>query len=164
MQCNAPELLKEKFPEVILKVEEFRGETTITVDKEKIRDVMLFLKENENLRYDLLLDLSGADYEKEIPRFGISYLLHSTKFINKLRIKIRVAEGTSADTVSDIWRAADFMEREAYDMFGITFGKHPDLRRILLEEDFTGHPLRKDFPLKGADFEKPFTVCLEEER
>lgn len=164
MQCNAPELLKEKFPEAILKVEEFRGETTITVDKEKIRDVMLFLKENENLRYDLLLDLSGVDYGNEIPRFGVSYLLHSIRFNNRLRIKIRVAEGASPDTVSDVWRAADWMEREAYDMFGIAFGSHPDLRRILLEEDFTGYPLRKDFPLKGADFSKPFTVCLEEEK
>ena len=164
MPCNALELLREKFPEAILKVEEFRGETTITVDKEKISDVMLFLKENENLRYDLLLDLSGVDYGNEIPRFGVSYLLHSIRFNNRLRIKIRVAEGASPDTVSDVWRAADWMEREAYDMFGIAFGSHPDLRRILLEEDFTGYPLRKDFPLKGADFSKPFTVCLEEER
>jgi len=164
MQCNATELLKEKFPEAILKVEEFRGETTITVDKERIRDVMLFLRENENLRYDLLPDLSGVDYGNEIPRFGVSYLLHSIRFNNRLRIKIRVAEGASLDTVSDVWRAADWMEREAYDMFGIAFGSHPDLRRILLEEDFAGYPLRKDFPLKGADFSKPFTVCLEEER
>ena len=164
MQRNVPELLKEKFPQAILKVEEFRGETTITVGREKIRDVMLFLKENENLLYDLLLDLSGVDYGSEIPRFGISYLLHSTKFNNRLRIKIRVAKDASTGTVSDIWRSADFMEREAYDMFGIAFDGHPDLRRILMEEDFTGYPLRKDFPLKGADFSKPFTVCLEEER
>jgi NADH-quinone oxidoreductase subunit C len=164
MQCNVPELLREKFPEAILKVDEFRGEKTITVDREKIRDVMLFLRENENLRYDLLLDLSGVDYGNEIPRFGISYLLHSVKFNNRLRIKIRVAEGASLDTVSDVWKAADWMEREAYDMFGIAFGSHPDLRRILLEEDFTGYPLRKDFPLKGTDFSKPFTVCLEEEK
>ncbi len=162
--CNAPDIINEKFPGVILKVEEFRGETSIAVDKEKIRDVMFFLKENENLLYDLLLDLSGVDYGSETPRFGVSYLLHTTKFNNKLRIKIRTDEGASLHTVSDIWKAAEWMEREAYDMFGIVFNNHPDLRRILLTDGFAGHPLRKDFPLKGQDFDKPFVVQLEEEK
>jgi NADH-quinone oxidoreductase subunit C len=75
-----------------------------------------------------------------------------------------VAEGAAPDTVSDIWKAADWLEREVYDMFGIRFSDHPDLRRILLTDDFVGHPLRKDFPLKGVDFDKPFPVCLEEEK
>jgi NADH-quinone oxidoreductase subunit C len=163
-QCKAPDLIKEKFPGAILKVEEFSGETSITVDKGKIRDVMLFLKEDGNLLYDLLLDLSGVDYENETPRFGVSYLLHTMKFNNRLRIKIRTEEGASLHTVSNIWKAAEWMEREAYDMFGIIFDNHPDPRRILLEEDFAGHPLRKDFPLKGQDFDKPFVVQLEEEK
>jgi len=163
-RCMAGDLLKEKFPEAILSIEEFRRETSITVDRGRIRDVMAFLKESENLFYDLLLDLAGVDFEGCSPRFMIAYLLHSTKFNKKLRIKTMVAEGVPIDTVSDIWKSADWMEREVYDMFGIKFNNHPDLKRILLTDDFVGHPLRKDFPVEGPDFGQPFNVCLEEER
>ena len=162
--CRADDLLKGKFPEAILNIEEFRGETSITVDMNNIRAVMTFLKNSENLNYDLLLDLAGVDFAGQSPRFMISYLLHSTKFNNKLRIKTRIPEDGALDTVSDIWKAANWMEREAYDMFGITFNNHPDLKRILLTEDFVGYPLRKDFPLEGHNFDQPFTVCLEEEQ
>jgi len=163
VRCTAYNLLKEKFPEAVRGVEEFRGETTVTVDKGRLRAVLKFLKESETLLYDLLVDVAGVDSGSGSPRFLVAYLLHSTKFNNRLRIKIRVAEGAALDTVSDIWKAADWLEREVYDMFGIRFSDHPDLRRILLTDDFVGHPLRKDFPLKGVDFDKPFPVCLEEE-
>jgi NADH-quinone oxidoreductase subunit C len=164
VRCMAYDLLKGKFPEAVRGVEEFRGETTVTVDKGQLRAVLKFLKESEALLYDLLVDVAGVDSGNGSPRFLVAYLLHSTKFNNRLRIKIRVAEGAALDTVSDIWKAADWLEREVYDMFGIRFSDHPDLRRILLTDDFVGHPLRKDFPLKGIDFDKPFPVCLEEER
>ena len=164
VRCMAYDLLKEKFPEAVRGVEEFRGETTVTVDKGQLRAVLKFLKESETLLYDLLVDVAGVDSGSGAPRFLVAYLLHSTKFNNRLRIKIRVAEGAALDTVSDIWKAADWLEREVYDMFGIRFSGHPDLRRILLTDDFVGHPLRKDFPLKGVDFDKPFPVCLEEEK
>jgi len=164
VRCMAYDLLKEKFPEAVRGVEEFRGETTVTVDKGQLRAVLKFLKESETLLYDLLVDVAGVDSGSGSPRFLVAYLLHSTKFNNRLRIKIRVAEGAALDTVSDIWKAADWLEREVYDMFGIRFSGHPDLRRILLTDDFVGHPLRKDFPLKGIDFDKPFPVCLEEEK
>lgn len=163
-KCMAGDLLKETFPEAVRDIEEFRRETSITIDAGKIREVMTFLKENEKLCYDLLLDLAGVDFDDRSPRFMIAYLLHSTKFNNKLRIKTTVAEGASLDTVSDIWMAADWMEREVYDLFGIIFNNHPYLRRILLPEDFVGHPLRKDFPVKGPDFGQPLQVYLEEER
>jgi len=163
-RCMAGDLLKGKFPEAVLNVEEFRGETSITVAAVRIRDVMAFLKESEALFYDLLLDLAGVDFAGRSPRFMIAYLLHSTRLNKKIRIKTMVAEGASVDTVSDIWKSADWMEREVYDMFGIGFNNHPDLRRILLTDDFVGHPLRKDFPVKGPDFGQPFNVCLEEER
>lgn len=163
-RCVAGDLLKETFPEAVLNIEEFRRETSITINAGKIREVMTFLKENGKLRYDLLLDLAGVDFADHSPRFMIAYLLHSIKFNNKLRIKTTVAEGASLDTVSDIWLAANWMEREVYDLLGITFNNHPNLRRILLTDDFVGHPLRKDFPVKGADFDQPLQVCLEEER
>ncbi len=163
-RCLAGDLLEGKFPQAVLEIEEFRGETSITVDAGHVRDMMAFLKSSENLSYDLLLDLVGIDFGNKSPRFMVAYLLHSMKFNNKLRIKVAVEEGGSLETVSDIWKAADWLEREAYDMFGLQFRNHPDLRRILLEDDFVGHPLRKDFPLEGFDFENPFKVCLEEER
>ncbi|MFH2120632.1 MAG: NADH-quinone oxidoreductase subunit C [Pseudomonadota bacterium] len=163
-KCMAGDLLKENFPEAVRDCEEFRGETSITVDAGRFREVMTFMKEEEKLCYDLLLDLAGVDFNDRSPRFMIAYLLHSTKFNNKLRIKTTVAEGASLDTVSDIWLAADYMEREVYDMFGIIFNNHPNLKRILLTDDFVGHPLRKDFPVKGADFDQPLQVCLEEEQ
>jgi NADH-quinone oxidoreductase subunit C len=162
--CMAGDLLKATFPKAVRDIEEFRRETSITVDAGMIREVMIFLKENEKLGYDLLLDLAGVDFDDRSPRFMIAYLLHSTKFNNKLRIKTTVAEGASLDTVSDIWLAADWMEREVYDMLGIIFNNHPNLKRILLPEDFVGYPLRKDFPVKGPDFDQPLQVCLEEER
>ena len=170
-RCMAGDLIKGKFPETVIVVEEFRGETTITVDKEQLRKVMAFLKESESLYYDLLLDLAGIDTGIDtridnghaMPRFTVAYLLHSTKFNNRLRIKVRLEEGASLDTVSDIWKAANWLERETYDMLGILFNNHPDLRRILLSDDFVGYPLRKDFPLQGHDFDKPVNVCLEEE-
>ncbi len=156
-------MLREKFPEAVRGIEEFRGETTVTVDGGMVREVMRFLKEGEETRYDLLVDVAGVDFAGESPRFMVAYLLHSQKFNNRLRIKIRVVEDAALDTVSDIWKAADWFEREVYDMFGITFTNHPDLRRILLTDDFAGHPLRKDFPLKGHDFDKPAAFCIEEE-
>ncbi len=162
-RCMAGDLLKGRFPEAVLNIEEFRGETSLTVAKEGLRELMAFLKNSEHLSYDLLIDLAGVDWESKTPRFLVAYLLHSMKFNNRLRIKVAVAEGEALDTVSDIWKAANWMEREAYDMFGIGFTGHPDLRRILLEEDFAGHPLRKDFPLEGFAFGEPFNVCLEEE-
>lgn len=163
-KCTTSKLLRERFPEAVQAVSEFRGETTVVVDKGQLRAVMTFLKESEEALYDLLVDIAGVDSGSESPRFFVVYLLHSIKFNNRLRVKIPVAEGTALDTVSDIWKTADWMEREVYDMFGITFSNHPDLRRILLPDDFVGHPLRKDFPLKGDDFDKPFRVCLEEEK
>ena len=161
---KAYDLLKTHFPAAVRGVVEFRGETTVAIEKGHLRAVMTFLKESEALRYDLLVDLAGVDLGSESPRFKVAYLLHSLKFNNRLRIETRVADGEEIETLSDIWKAANWMEREVYDLFGIKFSRHPDLRRILMPEDAAGHPLRKDFPLKGFDFDRPFPVCLEEEK
>ena len=159
----AGEMLKVRFPAAVLAVEEFRGETTVTIDRGALREVMRFLKEDEATRYDLLVDLTGADSRGTSLHFTIAYLLNSLRYRNRLRIKTAVAEGAEVDTVSDIWRGAEWLEREVYDMFGIAFGGHPDLRRILLTNDFVGHPLRKEFPVQGHDFDKPLDLCAEEE-
>ena len=98
------QMLKERFPEAVLAVEEFRGETTVTIDSGALREVMRFLKEDEATRYDLLVDLAGADFAGASPRFTVAYLLHSMQYNNRLRIKVGAAEGAALDTVSDIWR------------------------------------------------------------
>ncbi len=159
----AAEMVKARFPAAVAAVDEFRGETTVTIEKGALREVMRFLKDDEATRYDLIVDVAGADFAGASPRFMIAYLLHSMRYNNRLRIKVGVAEGAGLDTVSDIWRGAEWLEREVYDMFGIRFANHPDLRRILLTQDFEGHPLRKEFPLEGHDFDKPLNVCAEEE-
>ena len=146
----AGEMLKDRFPAAVLAVEEFRGETTVTIDRGALREVMRFLKEDEAARYDLLVDLAGADFGAASPRFMVAYLLHSMRYNNRLRIKVGVAEGASLDTVSDIWRAAEWLEREVYDMFGIPFGNHPDLRRILLDGRFCRPPPAEGVPRAGA--------------
>lgn len=156
--------LKGKFGEAILNIRDLREEVSVTVGSTGIRDILLFLKNSDDLQYDLLIDLCGVDYCGDDLRFEIVYLLHSLNYNNRLRIKTRLREGESIDTVSDIWKAADWMEREIYDMLGIKFNNHPDLRRILLTDEFSGHPLKKDFPLEGPDFDKPFAVQLEEEK
>jgi NADH-quinone oxidoreductase subunit C len=104
----------------------------------------------------MLADLCGVDYFPQAPRFEVVYLLYSFKNNHRLRVKIKVGEGESVLSVESIWKAADWLEREAYDLFGISFANHPDLRRILLWDGYEGHPLRKDFPVEGPDFDKPF--------
>lgn len=158
---DSVEALKESFRDALQKVEEFRGEISVTVDKNKIREVMFFLR--DTLSYDMLTDLCGVDYCPDTPRFEIVYLLRSSRSGNRIGIKTRVHDNEDIDTVMDIWRAADWLEREVYDMFGIRFNNHQDLRRILLPDEFVGHPLRKDFPTEGSDFDRPFSVQLEEE-
>jgi NADH-quinone oxidoreductase subunit C len=158
------DLLKKKFPDAMQGIEEWRGETTVTVDSGRIQDVLRHLRESEAVLYDLLLDLTAVDLEKEAPRFMMVYLLYSTRFGHRLRLRTRLDEGEALETASGIWKAADWLEREVFDMFGIRFNGHPDLRRILLEEDFDGHPMKKDFPLKGTGYEQPFWSFVFQQR
>ncbi len=140
--------LKGKFSGSVLDVVEFRGETTITVKKEDIVAIGAFLK--EELGYDLLVDLCGVDYLGQAPRFMVVYHLMNVASKDRLRIKVPVEESDAVvDTVSGVWGTASWHERECWDLFGISFAGHPDLRRILMPADWEGHPLRKDYPLQG---------------
>jgi NADH-quinone oxidoreductase subunit C len=145
--------LKEKFADSILEVKEFRGEVTVTIPKESLLEVCRFLK--ESLRYDLCTDITAVDYLGKLDtRFMAVYNLYSIPNKDRLRLKAPVSESDcQIDTVSDIWKAALFLEREVYDLMGITFKNHPDLRRILMTDDWVGHPLRKDYPVQGPDRE-----------
>ena len=148
--------LKERFVNSNLEVATFRGEVTVTVSKEEIFEICKFLYSDPDLQYRLLTDLCGLDFFPETPRFGAVYQLCSLKGNQRLRVKTRVGEMESIPSVESIWKVANWYEREAYDLFGIRFENHPDLRRILLWEGYEGHPLRKDYPAEGPDFDKPF--------
>jgi NADH-quinone oxidoreductase subunit C len=148
--------LKEKFPNSILEATTFRGEVTVTVSKGEIFEICRFLYSDPDLQYHLLTDLCGLDFFPQTPRFGVVYLLYSVNNNQRLRLKTRVGEMESTPSVESIWKVANWYEREAYDLFGIRFENHPDLRRILLWDGFEGHPLRKDYPAEGPDFDKPF--------
>jgi NADH-quinone oxidoreductase subunit C len=148
--------LKEKFPNFILRVTSFRGEDTITVPKGEIIQICKFLHSEPDLQYHLLTDLCGLDLFPQVPRFEVVYHLCSIKNNQRLRLRAKVGENESISSVESIWKVANWYEREAFDLFGIFFDNHPDLRRILLWDGFEGHPLRKDYPTKGPDFDKPF--------
>jgi NADH-quinone oxidoreductase subunit C len=145
--------LKEQFAASIIDVTEFRGEVTVTVRKDAILDILSFLK--QSLQYNLLTDVTAVDYlGKKTDRYMMVYQLFSIAIKDRLRIKTPVSEDDCRiPTVSQIWATANWLEREVYDLFGITFDNHPDLRRILMTDDWEGHPLRKDYPLQGPDRE-----------
>jgi len=148
--------LKEKFPASVLEVKTFRDEVNVTVQKKDIFEICKFLHSDPDLLYHLLTDLCGLDFFPQIPRFGVVYLLCSLKNNQRLRLKTRVEENESIPSVESIWKVANWYEREVYDLFGIPFENHPDLRRILLWDGYEGYPLRKDYPVEGPDFDKPF--------
>ncbi len=148
--------LKEKFPASILDVKIFRDEVNITVQKKDIFEICKFLHSDPDLQYHMLTDLCGVDLFPEAPRFEVVYHLNSIKNNQRLRLKAKVGEKESISSVESIWKVANWYEREAYDLFGIPFENHPDLRRIMLWDGYEGHPLRKDFPVEGPDFDKPF--------
>jgi len=153
---SAVEKLKGKFPNSVLDVAMFRGETTVWVPKREILEICKFLHSDPDLQFHLLTDLCGLDFFPQSPRFGIVYHLCSIKNGQRLRLKTRVGEEESIQSVESIWKVANWYEREAYDLFGIRFENHPDLRRILLWDGYEGYPLRKDYPAEGPDFDKPF--------
>lgn len=142
--------LKLHFKDSIESINEFRNELTIFIKKVDIVKVCKFLRDDETLRFDSLRDVCGTDQDRMGDRYEVIYNLFSLRNKFRLRLKVRVDEDNPhVPTVTCIWPSANFSEREAYDMFGIIFDGHPDLRRIYMPEEFEYHPLRKDFPLMG---------------
>ena len=129
------------------------GEVTIIIPREQVAEVCQFLKTAPDLEFNMLSDITGADRGvEEEPRFEVNYHLFSTTKYHRLRLKVLLNEDdTRVPTVTGVWRTANWHERETFDMFGVIFERHPDLRRILLPEDWQGHALRKDFPLRGYE-------------
>jgi NADH-quinone oxidoreductase subunit C len=147
-------MIEEKFPGEVLGSVTHAGQTGVKLKPERIRDICRFLHDEPSLRMDHLADLTAVDYSAYPGdtglRFEVVYNLISTAFRHRIRLKVRVPEDQPrVDTVTEIWQTANWHERETYDLMGIIFNGHPDLRRILLSEDWVGHPLRKEYPLKG---------------
>jgi NADH-quinone oxidoreductase subunit C len=141
-------LLAENFPGEILEASSPQGDATAVIRPESLTRIMAFLKEDPRLAFNLLLDLTAVDYLGKRPRFEVVYHLLSMSWNRRLRVKIPLDENNpSIDSVSGLWKSANWLEREVWDMFGIHFTGHPDLKRILLYEEFQGHPLRKDYPI-----------------
>ena len=125
------------------------GELTISVGVERILDVLTKLRDDPATQMEILIDIAGVDYPERAQRFEVVYHLLSPRLNQRLRVKIAADEGTQVPSAIPVFPNADWYEREAYDMFGILFSGHPDLRRLLTDYGFQGHPLRKDFPLTG---------------
>ncbi|HAK88670.1 MAG: NADH dehydrogenase [Nitrospirae bacterium GWC2_46_6] len=145
------ELIKDRFPAEIKEIKEFREQVSVIAKKDRIKEIMRYLHDAPELYFDYLEDLCGVDnMGKKEPRFDVVYHLYSMRHRHMIRIKAEVPEDDCAiDSVTEIWAGADWHERECWDLFGIKFDGHPDLRRILLPEDWEGYPLRKDYPLKA---------------
>ena len=142
--------VKERFPESILDASAFRGEITLYLRAEDNLPICRFLHDDPELSFDYLTDLCGVDNHPHEPRFQVVYHLCAMKTKRRLRLKVSLPHGVPRiASVVSVWKAANWLEREAFDMFGISFLEHPDLRRILLTPDWEGHPLRKDYPLQG---------------
>lgn len=186
IQHPALQPLKAQFPQVKFLAGEFRGMVTVVVPRESIADVCRFLRDDETLRYDMLVELHGVDY-LNYPgarhRFAVNYGLLSIPNNNRLWLKVfldperdtapgndvKDAEaeekgdpGLKVSSVCGIWPGAEWMERETYDMFGIIFTGHPDLRRILTWDGYGSYPLRKDYPLRGVGERENYQIVTRE--
>jgi NADH-quinone oxidoreductase subunit C len=139
--------VRERFPDAILGTHAYRGDATILIAPAALLGLCAFLRDDPALAFDFLVDVTAVDYIGSIPRFEVVYHLYSHTRNHRVRLKARVPEESPRiASVTAIWRGANWMERETYDMYGIHFDGHPDLRRIYLYEEFQGHPLRKDYP------------------
>lgn len=149
MSTNFIDRVKSKFTSIVIDSHNFRGDQTLTVKKGSELELFTFLRDDPELDFNFLMDLTAVDYmDRKDERFEMVYHLFSLKHNGRLRIKIPVSEDNcTIDSVCSIWKTANWYEREVWDLYGIKFNNHPDMRRILLYEEFKGHPLRKDYPV-----------------
>jgi len=143
--------LQKKFPGAISEAVIFRNMPSITVAKENLVAMCEFLKSDEGGGYTLLTDHTAVDYPKREKRFDLIYHLYSFKRNDRLRLKVLAGDGEEVGSVTGVWPTANWLEREVYDMFGVPYEGHPDLKRILMPDGWTGHPLRKDYDILRQD-------------
>lgn len=156
--------IKEALPDAVVSHAEAFGELTVVVERSKIFEVCRYVHDEPALDFDFITDICSVDFPNEAPRFEMIYQFYSIKQNHRIRLKARVPEADcTIDSVVAIWKGADFMEREVYDMMGIRFNNHPDLRRILMSDDYEeGYPLRKDFPVEGRGWRDQFETLETE--
>lgn len=154
--------IKENFGDAVVETTVIRGEVTHVVKKDSLLDIFRFLKSERDLRMNYFVDVVGVDCQPTVPRFEVVYHLYSIPNKLRIRLKVRIGENESVPSATALWKGANWPEREAFDMFGIVFEGHPDLRRIYLAENWKGFPLRKDYPLKG--FKDEYNPYGEEEK
>ncbi len=148
-ESHAVVQLRERHAPAVLRVERFRGEETVIVRPQSIVEICRFLMQESDLAFEMLTDLCGVHFLDRDYTYEVVYQLYSLKNNQRLRLKVRLAEDESVSSVTVVWPGAGWLEREAFDLVGIRFEGHPDLRRILMPEDYDEHPLRRDFPLSG---------------
>ena len=143
--------LRKRFPGAVGDALMFRSQPSIVVAKEALIAIGEFLKSEAGGAYTFLTDETAVDYPKRAQRFEVIYQLYSFKLNHRLRLKVLLGEGESVPSVAGVWPTANWLEREVFDMFGVQYEGHPDLRRILLPEEWVGHPLRKDYDILKQD-------------
>lgn len=143
----------DRFGDIVRDSVRFRGESTVLIERDAIVDVARFCR--DELGYDFLSDLSATDWLDRDPRFDVLYHLTSTHDWTRIRLKVQTNDGEPVPSVSGVWGAANWAEREVWDLFGISFSDHPDLRRILLPDGWIGFPLRKDYPQTQITLPRP---------
>jgi NADH-quinone oxidoreductase subunit C len=142
---------------------EWRGDVAVTVTRDKVHEVAQFLRDDPSMDFDYIVHVSSVDWPDDEERFEVVWEVYSIRKRHRIRLKTRAPESDCVvDSMTDLWKGADFMEREVFDMMGIRFKNHPDLRRILMPDDYTeGYPLRKDFPLRGKGWRDTFEFLDE---
>jgi NADH-quinone oxidoreductase subunit C len=143
------ESIRSAVPESVVSAREYARQVTVVVAREKLVEVVRHLKDREDFKY--CVDVTAVDWKKREPRFDVVYHFYSFSKNDRIRVKCGVADGEEVPSIAEVFLSANWSERETWDMFGIRFSGHPDLRRILTWEGFNGHPLRKDFPVEGVD-------------
>jgi NADH-quinone oxidoreductase subunit C len=141
--------LQSRMPDAVAQVSFFVGDWTIIVAAAKLHDVLRYLRTAPDASFDFCSDVTATDWPPRAERFDLIYCLYSVAHRHRIRVKTRVAEHQPIPSVTDLWSAANWLEREVFDMFGVNFTGHPDRRRILMPEDWQGYPQRKDYPLEG---------------
>jgi NADH-quinone oxidoreductase subunit C len=139
-------LLQSTFPRAVIAHHAHHGDETVSIRREGMLDLFRFLRDDPRCKFDLMVDLTAVDYLPKSPRFEVVTHLKSIELGHRLRVKVPIEQGQEeVDSIAALWVAADWYERECFDMYGIQFKGHPDLRRLLLYPEFKGHPLRKDY-------------------
>jgi NADH-quinone oxidoreductase subunit C len=141
--------LQSACPDAVEHVSLWVGDWSLVIVAARLRDVAAHLRDTPGAQFDGCSDVTAIDWPPRLERFDVVYSLYSTRLRHRVRLKVRVADGAEAPSLTAIWPAANWLEREVFDLFGIRFEGHPDLRRILMPDEWQGHPQRKDYPLEG---------------